>query len=128
MRQYAVIVIGLLVLVGGLVARRYLDRAPMTAAPVTVARPEAQARALASGEALAAALTAGPQTPEALAPKIEAVKLDCAALESTGPAPACGRLRIAADGLAAAKDPAVEAASVRAVHDAVAALRAEARP
>lgn len=120
MRQYGVLMIGLLVLVGALVARRYLTPA---AAGAGAARTEARAQALRSGEALAAALTAGERTPEALTPKIAAVQGDCAALERSGATPACARLRSAGDALKAGTPGEGSVAEVQA---AVAALRTEA--
>jgi hypothetical protein len=124
MRQYAVIVIALVVLVGGLVARRYLAPA---SAPATVTRPEAQARALRSAEALAAAVTSEPRTPESLAPKVEAVEADCAALEQTGAAPACAALRGTADALLrAARNDSIGETTIADVQAAVAAVRTEA--
>ena len=122
MRQYAVILIALVVLVGGLVARWKLAPAAGPVVPIA----EVESRALADAEALSGALAAGERSAAAIEPKVVAVERSCAALEAARVAPACVALRGRADGLRrAARAEDVGASAVEEVAAAVTALRGE---
>ncbi len=122
MRQYAVILIALVVLLGGLVARWKLGAVREPAVPVA----ELERRALADAEALAASLTGGERLAERIDPKVAAVEGSCAALEAARVSPACVALRAKAGGLRrAARAETVGESTVQDVSAAVTALRGE---
>ena len=125
MRQYAVILIALVVLVGGYVARRQLAGP----APTAEAVQAAEAAALAAAQALNAALAGGERKAEALAPKIAEVQGRCATLEALRKAKACVALRGQGEALArAAQNATIGDSTVSDVAAAVAALGVELQP
>jgi len=125
MRQYAVLVIAVLVLVGGLVARRYL--APGENASTAVpAQVEAGTRALNAADALVSALVAGQRSASELDPKVKGMRESCEALESLRPTPACAALRSKGDALQrAARNLTIGEAVPQDLKADVGALRAE---
>jgi hypothetical protein len=125
MRQYAVILIALVVLVGGYVARRQLAGPAPTREAVQAAETAAQAAA----QALYDALASGERKAEALAPKIAEVQGRCATLEAMRTAKACVALRGQGEALGrAAQNATIGDATVSDVGTSVAALAAELRP
>ncbi len=120
MRQYAVIVIALVVLIGGIVARKYLTPAPAGGAS------EAEARALRAADALAAALAGGERETSRLDPLVAEVRAGCEALAAVRKATACGTLRGQAEALQrAARDQSIGDGAVQDVQTAVASLHGE---
>jgi len=125
MRQYAVLVIAVLVLVGGSVARRYLapGENSSTAVPAEV---EAGTRALNAADMLVAALASGQRAAAELDPKVKGMREGCEALESLRPTPACAALRSKGDALQrAARNLTIGEAVPQEFQAAVGALRTE---
>ena len=125
MRQYAVILIAVVVLIAGYVARRQLT--PPAATPE--AMQAARAAALAAAEGLDAALRAGERTPEGLAGKTAEVERSCQALAATAGAGSCGPLRGQAEALQrAAQNATIGESTVADVATSVTALRVSLQP
>lgn len=124
MRQYAVVLIAVVVLIAGYVARRQL--APAADAEVVRA---AEAAALAAAEGLQAMLAAGEREPGALAPKIAELRRSCQSLEPMRSTAACPRLREQGEALErAARNASIGDATVQDIAASVAGLRAELQP
>lgn len=122
MRQYAVILIAVVVLIAGYVARRQLT--PPAATPE--AMQAARAAALAAAEGLDAALRTGERTPEGLAGKTAEVERSCQALAAVPGAGSCGPLRGQAEALQrAARNQSIGDSTVADIGASVAALRGE---
>lgn len=125
MRQYAVILIAVVVLIAGYVARRQLA---VPAADAEVVRA-AEAAALAAAEGLQATLAAGERQPGALAPTIAEVQRTCQRLEPMRSTTACPALRRQAEALErAARNASIGDATVQDITASVAGLRAEVQP
>lgn len=125
MRQYAVILIAVVVLIAGYVARRQLAAPAGDAEVVRVA----EAAALAAAEGLQAVLAAGEREPGALAPKIAELRRSCQGLEPMRSTTACPRLREQAEALErAARNASIGEATVQDIAASVAGLRAELQP
>ena len=125
MRQYAVIVIAVIVLVAGFVARRYLapGENSSTAVPAEV---EAGTRALNAADALTSALAAGQRSAAELDPKVKGMREGCEALEKLRPTPACAALRSKGDALQrAARNLTIGETVPQEFQAAVATLRGE---
>lgn len=124
MRQYAVILIAVVVLIGGFVARRQLAGP----APTPEAVQAAEAAALAAAQALSTALAGGERSAEGLAPKITELKGRCATLEAMRKTRACVALRGQGEALArAAQNATIGDTTVSDVAASVAALEGELR-
>ena len=125
MRQYAVILIAVVVLIAGYVARRQLTGP----APTPAAIEAVQAEALRAAEGLDAALKGGEREPEALAGKCAEVERSCQALAATPGAGSCGALRGQAEALQrAARHATIGESTVADVATSVAALRMSLQP
>ncbi|MBK9755317.1 MAG: hypothetical protein IPO88_17780 [Nannocystis sp.] len=125
MRQYGVILIAVVVLIAGYVARRQL--AVPTATTEAVAA--AEAAVLAAAEGLQATLAAGEREPGALAPKIAELRRACQSLEPMRSTTACPALRQQAEALErAARNASIGDATVQDIAASVAGLRAEMQP
>lgn len=123
MRQYAVILIAVVVLIAGFVARRQLAGSAAT--------PEATARAAAlrAAESLNKALTEGERDAGALAGQCAEVLQRCEALAALPGAGDCGALRGQAEALLrAARNQSIGESTVAEVASSVAALRTTLQP
>ena len=124
MRSYAVIVIALVVLVAGVVARRYVARDMVRGAVPAVV--EAGTRAQNAADALASALAARQWAVAELDPKVKRMREGCEALEKLRPTPACAALRGKGNALQrAARDGTIAEAAAGEFQAAAAALRGE---
>ncbi len=124
MRPYAVIVIALLVLVGGLVARRVL--APRGTSGAVSVEVEASTRAINAADALASALRGGQRGVRELDANVRAMRDSCMALERVRATATCVALRGKGDALQrAARNGAIAETAASEFHAAAAALRAE---
>jgi hypothetical protein len=117
-----VILIAVVVLIGGFVARRQLAGP----APTPEAVQAAEAAALAAAQALNTALAGGERDAGALAPKIAEVQGRCATLEAMRKTKACVALRGQGEALGrAAQNATIGASTVSDVAASVAALEGE---
>lgn len=121
MRQYGVILIAMVVLIAGYVARRQLA-VPAASAEVVQAR----AAALQAAEGLSAALKAGARAPEELEDARAEALRRCEALAAMPGAGSCGPLRGQLEALQrAAQNASIGESTVADIEASVAALRGE---
>jgi len=125
MRQYAVILIAVVVLIAGFVARKYL--APgQTASTAVPAEVEAATRALNAADTLVLTLASGQYAVTELDPKVKGMRESCEQLEKLRPTAACAELRSKGDALQrAARNQTIGESAAQDFRAATATLRAE---
>ena len=122
MRQYAILLVALVVFIAGLVARRMLNSNESTEA---LASRAAAVQVVQAAETLAAAIAAGERNVATLQPKLDALTNACRGLPvEPSPAPAANRLCAYNETmLQAATAPKLSDATAQGLQDTIAAVR-----